>query len=77
MQTELVQRGLFEISRNPIFLGMRIVLMGLFLILPNAILLTIWVAGEILIQVHLEEKYLTPTHGSTCMAYQKQVRRWI
>lgn len=79
VRTELVQRGLFRISRNPIFLGMRIMLVGLFLILPNAIMLTIWVAGEILIQiqVRLEEEYLTRTHGSTYIAYQKQVRRWI
>jgi protein-S-isoprenylcysteine O-methyltransferase Ste14 len=79
VKTELVQRGLFKISRNPIFLGMRIMLAGLFLILPNAIMLTTWIAGEILIQiqVRLEEEFLTRTHGDSYLAYQKQVRRWI
>lgn len=79
VRTELVQRGLFGISRNPIFLGMRAMLLGLFLVLPNAVMLAVWVAGEILIQiqVRLEEEYLTRVHGSSYTAYQKQVRRWI
>ena len=79
VKTELVQRGLFKVSRNPIFLGMRIMLMGLFLILPNAVMLTIWMAGEIVIQiqVRLEEEYLTHIHGDSYRAYQNQVRRWI
>jgi protein-S-isoprenylcysteine O-methyltransferase Ste14 len=79
IRTELVQRGLFKISRNPIFLGMRIMLIGLFLILPNAVMMTIWIAGEILIQiqVRLEEDYLTRIHGDSYRAYQSRVRRWI
>lgn len=54
-------------------------LLGLFLILPNAVMLAIWIAGEILIQIQvgLEEEYLTRTHGSSYLAYQKQVRRWV
>ncbi len=79
VETELVQRGLFKVSRNPIFLGMRIMLLGLFLILPNAVMLLIWVAGDMLIQiqVRLEEEFLTRTHGEAYLAYRKQVRRWI
>lgn len=79
VRTELVQRGLFMVSRNPIFLGMRIMLLGLFLILPNAVMLSILMAGEILIQiqVRLEEEYLTRIHGDSYRSYQKLVRRWI
>lgn len=79
VRTELVQRGLFRVSRNPIFLGMRIMLIGLFLILPNAVMLTILIAGEILIQiqVRLEEEYLTRIHGDSYRAYQNRVRRWM
>ena len=79
VKTELVQHGLFKISRNPIFLGMRIMLLGLFLILPNAVMFTILLAGGLLIQiqVRLEEEFLTRTHGESYLAYQKQVRRWI
>ncbi len=79
VQTELVQTGLFKISRNPIFLGMRIMLLGIFLVIPNAVTLVILIAGELLIQiqVRLEEEFLTRTHGTAYMAYQKKVRRWI
>lgn len=79
VKTELVQTGLFKISRNPIFLGMRIMLLGLFLVVPNAGTLVILITGELLIQiqVRLEEEFLTRTHGESYLAYQKQVRRWI
>jgi protein-S-isoprenylcysteine O-methyltransferase Ste14 len=79
VKTELVQTGLFGISRNPIFLGMRVMLLGIFLVIPNAITLVILIAGELLIQiqVRLEEEFLTRSHGAAYIAYQKQVRRWI
>ena len=79
VKTELVQTGLFKLSRNPIFFGMRVMLLGFFLTMPNAITFTILVSGEFLIQiqVRLEEDFLTRTHGKSYLAYQKQVRRWI
>lgn len=79
VKTELVQRGLFKISRNPIFLGIRIMLLGLFLILPSAVMLLIWIAGDLMIQiqVRLEEEFLARSHGASYLAYRKQVRRWL
>ncbi|HUE97803.1 MAG TPA: isoprenylcysteine carboxylmethyltransferase family protein [Anaerolineales bacterium] len=79
VRTELVQRGLFKISRNPIFLGMRLMLLGLFLILPNVVMLIIGIVGEILIQiqVRLEEEYLTRIYRDSYLTYQKLVRRWF
>lgn len=79
IKTELIQTGLFKISRNPIFLGMRIMLLGLFLVLPNAATLVTLFSGELLIQiqVRLEEEFLTRIHGEAYRAYRKQVRRWI
>jgi protein-S-isoprenylcysteine O-methyltransferase Ste14 len=79
VKTELIQTGLFKISRNPIFLGMRVMLLGIFLVIPNAITLVILITGELLIQiqVRLEEEFLTRTHGTSYIAYQKQVRRWV
>jgi protein-S-isoprenylcysteine O-methyltransferase Ste14 len=78
-RTELVQRGLFKVSRNPIFLGMRLMLVGMFLILPSAAMLVILVAGELLIQiqVRLEEEFLTRVHGESYLSYKQQVHRWI
>jgi protein-S-isoprenylcysteine O-methyltransferase Ste14 len=64
-KTELVTGGLFAISRNPIFFGMIITLIGLFLATPNALTVLFLVLGYILIQVQirLEEDFLTKEHG--------------
>lgn len=79
VKTDLVQTGLFKLSRNPIFLGMRVMLFGLFLVIPSAVTLVILISGELLIQtqVRLEEEFLKRTHGQSYATYQKQVRRWI
>ncbi len=78
-KTELKTKGLFSISRNPVFLGMLITLAGLFLILPNAITLLVLVASIWIfqIQVLLEEEYLTKKHGKPYTEYTKKVRRWF
>ena len=78
-KTKLVQAGLFRISRNPIFLGIMVTLLGLLLVMPNAITLLIFVLGVVLIniQVRLEEEYLKKTHGDEYLRYTQLVRRWI
>ena len=78
-KSALVQHGLFGVSRNPIFLGMLIMLVGLLLLLPTAVTLTITVLGFVLIhvQVRLEEAFLTEKYGDDYRKYQAHVRRWI
>lgn len=78
-ETALVRSGLFRFSRNPIFLGMQITLLGFFLAAPNAVTLLILVLGFVLIQiqVRLEEEFLTKTHGAEYENFRWQVRRWL
>lgn len=78
-KTELVEKGLFKISRNPIFLGMRVALLGFFLALPNAFTLAAVALAEILMQmqVRLEEEFLTGVHGDKYRDFCSRVRRWI
>jgi protein-S-isoprenylcysteine O-methyltransferase Ste14 len=78
-ETQLVRHGLFRVSRNPIFLGMRFTLLGLFLVLPNAVTLTVLVLGDVLIQiqVRLEEEYLARKQGEIYQKYCQQTRRWL
>lgn len=78
-KTKLVQTGIFRISRNPIFLGIMVTLLGLFLVIPNAILLVVLVLGVVIIniQVRLEEEYLKAMHGDEYAAYTQRVGRWI
>ena len=79
VKTALVQQGIFRLSRNPIFLGMQVMLLGLLLVLPNAVTLAIAVLGVALIQiqVRLEEDHLLRLHGEDYRAYQRRVRRWL
>ena len=78
-RTELVQHGLFTVSRNPIFLAMRVNLLGLFLVFPSVVTAALLVAGEILmqVQVRLEEQHLMNLHGQIYDAYRAKVRRWL
>ena len=77
--TELVQTGVFRLSRNPIFVGMIVTLLGLFLMIPNVGTLITLLVGIILIgiQVRLEEEYLTRLHGHEYLEYRRRVRRWL
>jgi protein-S-isoprenylcysteine O-methyltransferase Ste14 len=78
-RTPLVQVGVFRLSRNPIFLGMIITLLGLFLIIPNAVTLLVVVLGTVIIQiqVRLEEQFLAMVHGDDYEEYRRRVRRWL
>lgn len=78
-RTSLVQSGVFRYSRNPIFLGMIVTLLGLFLTLPNAMTLLTFALGFALIQiqVRLEEDFLTKMHESKYADYCRKVRRWL
>ncbi|MFP5449221.1 MAG: methyltransferase family protein [Alphaproteobacteria bacterium] len=78
-QPPLVTTGLFAISRNPIFLGMRVNLLGLLLAFPNAMTLSACLLGEVLmqVQVRLEEQHLEGELGEAYQAYRSKTRRWI
>lgn len=78
-RTPLVSKGVFGLSRNPIFLGMMLTLLGLFLVTPNAVTLLVLSLGVVLIQiqVRLEEEFLSGTHGEAYAEYRRDVRRWL
>ena len=78
-KTELVTSGLFAISRNPIFFGMILSLVGLFLTTPNALTALFLILGYVLIQIQirLEEEFLIKEHGQTYIDYKQKVRRLI
>ena len=78
-RTTLVHGGLYNISRNPIYVGIISTLLGLFFVIPNALTLLVVVLGAVLvsIQARLEEEYLLKTHGDAYAEYQRRVRRWL
>lgn len=78
-KTQLASTGLFGVSRNPIFLGMVGTLLGLLLVLPNALTLTIFALDFALmqIQVRLEEEFLRRSQEGEYEEYANRVRRWL
>lgn len=78
-KTELIMTGLFQFSRNPIFFGMIVSLVGLFMTTPNALTGLFLILGYILIQIQirLEEEFLTGQHGKKYTDYTQKVRRII
>lgn len=78
-RTELVFHGLFNYSRNPVFLGVRLFLLGLFLVVSSLTMLFVALFVELLIQlqVRFEEEHLLDSHGEGYKKYCERVRRWI
>lgn len=75
----LVTTGIFALSRNPIYVGFAVILLGQFLIFPNWILLVYAGAGAWLFhrQVLLEEDFLRHHYGQEYLAYCDRVRRYL
>ncbi len=76
---EFVTTGAFSISRNPIYTAFGLILTGIFLIIPNWIILIyvfigIWLFNR---QIMLEEESMKKIYGEEYMAYCKRVRRFI
>ncbi|MBK7140322.1 MAG: isoprenylcysteine carboxylmethyltransferase family protein [Bacteroidetes bacterium] len=74
-KTELVIKGVFSISRNPIFLGMIITFM---IVIHNFIILFfIYTHFIIQIQIRLEEDFLEKQHRQEYINYKLKTRRLI
>ncbi len=76
---ELVTTGAFSISRNPIYTAFGLVLTGIFLIIPNWIILIyvfigIWLFTR---QILLEEESLKKIYGEKYTDYCNRVRRFL
>ena len=78
-KTELVRTGFYRFSRNPIFLGILVSALGVFLTLPNLITFFVMGASFLVIQmeIRLEEAHLAALHGKSYEDFCKKVRRWV
>lgn len=78
-KTEFVQSGLFKYSRNPIFVGVIVMSLGYFFLLPNPLTFAILVLDIALIQIQvaMEEEHLIRQYGQQYLNYCRSVRRWL
>jgi protein-S-isoprenylcysteine O-methyltransferase Ste14 len=75
-----VTNGWFRFSRNPMYLGMVLVTVGLAVLVGTATSflapVLLWIVLDRRFVQH-EEKTLVRTFGAEYLAYQKRVRRWF
>jgi protein-S-isoprenylcysteine O-methyltransferase Ste14 len=78
--TRLVVSGLYRISRNPMYLGLLLVLVGFGLWLGSVTPFFVVVAVErivVVMQIRREEAVLGEKFGETYREYARRVRRWF
>ena len=78
--SSLVTWGVYTISRNPMYLGGLIMLLGWAIFLSNALgflCLPLYVLYINRFQIAPEERVLTSLFGQTYVAYQARARRWL
>ena len=78
--TEILERGPFRFSRNPMYLQMILGCIGFAIVLRNTWILLLvpmcaWVLQTFVIMP--EEAYLEHKFGEQYLAYKRRVRRWI
>lgn len=79
-KTELVTNGIYQISRNPAFLGFDLVYIGILMMFFNGVLLAASVFAILLFHlqiVNVEEEYLLEAFGEEYLRYRKKVCRYI
>jgi protein-S-isoprenylcysteine O-methyltransferase Ste14 len=76
---KLVTSGVFDRSRNPIYVGFFLVIVGQFLVFPNWVPLVYLVAGTWLVhrQVLREEEFMRRQYGEEYAQYCRRVRRYV
>ncbi len=76
----LVKSGIFRFTRNPMYLGFLVILLGWAAFLANALALLL-LPGFVLymtrFQIVPEERALAARFGAGFTAYAKKVRRWL
>jgi protein-S-isoprenylcysteine O-methyltransferase Ste14 len=78
--SSLVTSGVFQISRNPMYLGMVLILTGIAVLLRSLSPFLVIVPFAILIDrscIHVEEQMLAEKFGTMWEAYKAKTRRWL
>ena len=76
----LVDGGIYRLTRNPMYLGFLVVLLGWAIFLSNIVaflLLPAFVCYMNRFQIEPEERALAALFGQSFVAYKTRVRRWL
>jgi protein-S-isoprenylcysteine O-methyltransferase Ste14 len=78
--SSLVRSGVYTLTRNPMYLGMLMLLLAWGIYLSNALALLfvpLFLVYMNRFQIEPEERALTARFGQEFVAYTRQVRRWL
>jgi len=78
--TVLIETGVFKISRNPMYLGMALLLLGAGFILGSVtsfVGVILFVAAMEIVFIPTEEKILQEQFDEEFEAYKKKVEKWL
>lgn len=78
--TSLVSSGIYRLSRNPMYLGFLLTLIGWGIYISNTLALVcplIFVLYMNRFQIDPEERYMLQKFGSEYRIYMRKVRRWL
>ena len=78
-KTELITQGIYQISRNPAFLGFDCVYIGLALMFFNLPLLACSLFAVVMLHLQIlqEEQYLEQAFGGAYVRYREKVHRYL
>ncbi len=78
-RTPLVTKGLFRLSRNPIYSSILLGLLGVVLVGPSLWTLFGWLATVLglAVQVRFEERHMLDMHGEPFRSYASRVGRFL
>ncbi len=78
--TSIITTGVFRYTRNPIYVAMTLVLIGLGLAIDSAWIVAMAVPAVLIIDrfvIRTEEAYLVEKFGDEYERYRQTVRRWL
>ncbi len=78
--TKIVYTGIYKLSRNPLYLGLVVAILGIGCIFDNLWIFLLTVPLVFVFHwffVIPEEKYLEETFGEEYLLYKSRVRRWL
>lgn len=78
--SHLINESVFSITRNPMYMGMSILIFGFSIVSMNVIALCLPFVFLLLIRIlfiRKEEKLMCDVFGEEYLDYKKSVRRWI
>jgi protein-S-isoprenylcysteine O-methyltransferase Ste14 len=79
VKTQLITSGPFAYVRNPIFLGMIVTLIGIFLLIPTYFMAFLFILSYLLIniQTRLEEEHLLKIYETSYQDYKERTGRYL